>query len=117
MQIANRSGESGPASNPHFHSRHHLYHSKRVNPPEVTINNKLKRANAMYIGQQFQVMRTFMSPCEFHTAVTQDERGGITDSQKAHSRVLPIRFYLFHICYIHDTQANNLFFLSGIRMA
>lgn len=57
-----------------FHSRHHLYPSKRVNPPELTINNKLKRANAMYIGQQFQVMRTFMSTCEFHTAVTQNKR-------------------------------------------
>lgn len=62
-----------------FHSRHHLYPSKRVNPPELTINNKLKRANAMYIGQQFQVMRAFMSTCEFHTAVTQNKRNRIRD--------------------------------------
>lgn len=96
-----------------------LNHSKRVNPPEVTINNKLKRANALYIGQQFQVMRTFMSTCEFHTAVTQNERSGTTEmtAQKAHSRlVLPIRLYLFNICYIHDTQANDLLFLPGIQI-
>lgn len=49
-EIVNKSGESRLASTPYFHSRHHLYHSKRVNPPEVTINNELKRANAMYIG-------------------------------------------------------------------
>lgn len=117
MEIVNKSGENRPASTPDFHSRHH--HSKRVNPPEVTINNELKRANAMYIGQQFQVMRTFMSTCEFHTAVTQNERRGTTEmtTQKAHSRrVLPICLYLFNICYIRDTQPNNLFFLPGIQM-
>lgn len=72
----------------------------------------------MYKGQQFQVMRTFMSTCEFQTAVTQNKGGRITDiiAQKAHSRrVLPICLYLFHICYIHDTQANNLFFVCGIQ--
>lgn len=80
-----------------------------MNPPELTINNKLKRANAMYIGQQFQVIRTFMSTCEFQTAVTQNKRGRITEiiAQKAHSRrLLPICLYLFHIRYTHDTQAN-----------
>lgn len=70
-----------------------------MNPPEVTINNELKRANAMYIGQQFQVMRTFMSTCEFHAAVTQNEPSGTTEmtAQKAHSRrVLPFYLYLFN---------------------
>lgn len=73
----------------------------------------------MYIGQQFQVMRTFMSTCEFRTAVTQKGRRGITEmmAQKAHSRwLLPIRLYLFHICYIQNTQANNPFFPSVIQI-
>lgn len=63
-------------------------------------------------------MRTFMSTCEFHAAVARNERLGTTEmpAQKAHSRrVLPICLYLFNICYIHDTQANNLFFLPGIQ--
>lgn len=113
LEIVNISGENWPASTLDLHSRHHLYHSKRVNPPEVTINNELKPANAMYIGQQFQVMRTFMSTCEFHPAVNAVEPQ--RKAQKAHSRrVWPI--YLFNICYIHDTQANNQLFLPGIRM-
>lgn len=72
----------------------------------------------MNIGHQFQVMRQFMSTCEFHTAVTKNKRNRIREmmAEKSHSlRVLPICFYLFHIWYIHDTQANNLFFLSGIQ--
>lgn len=58
LEIVNKSGENRAASTLDLHS-------KRVNPPEVTINNELKPANAVYIGQQFQVMRTFMGTCEF----------------------------------------------------
>lgn len=95
-----KSGERRPASTPDFHGRHHLYHSKRVNPPEVTINNELKRANAMYIGQQFQVMRTFMSTCEFHTAVTQGERRGTRDDGTKSTQSPGFAYMFIFISYL-----------------
>lgn len=111
LETVNQSGENRPASTLDLHSRHHLYNSKRVNPPEVTINNELKPANAMYIGQQFQVMRTFMSTCEFHPAVNAAEPQRKKAQKKKHT-VAGFCLYIYLIYVIFMIHRPTIYYSS-----